>query len=88
MTTPNPPRSPARQTRPAKPATIMGSLGAFFGHIAKAVRTDVTKPPRAVVRREVQEKIVETPQGVVKLRRITTDEIEPVRRPPAPPPSR
>ena len=56
----------------------MRSLGEFFGHVWKGVRTE-PQPPARVVRREVQEKTIETPQGPVTLRRTTVDEIRPPR---------
>jgi len=67
----------------------MRSLGEFFGHVWKGVKTDAAPrrepaPPHVprgeVVRREVQETTVETPRGPVILRRTTVDEIEPPRR--------
>lgn len=54
--------------------TIMRSLGEFFGHIVKGVRSDpsVTKPDVEEVSRSVEE---EDRDGVV-LRRTTIEEIE------------
>ena len=64
----------------------MRSLGEFFGHIAKGVRTPLKKEPasdprRTVVREQVQEANVETPAGPVTLRRTTIDEVEVPPRP-------
>lgn len=69
---------------PDKP--LMRSLGEFFGHIAKGVRTDPAKPPapppaealppeRTIVRTTVQEHTAETPTGPVVLRRTVIDEV-------------
>lgn len=52
---------------PNKP--LMRSLGEFFGHIVKAVRTD---PKRRVIRREVEEE----QRGDITLRRTTIEEVE------------
>jgi hypothetical protein len=53
----------------------MRSLGEFFGHVWKGVRTD-PGPQRHVVRRDVQETTVPTEGGPVTLRRTTIDEVE------------
>lgn len=65
--------------------SLMFNLGAFFGGIARGVTAPIRKEPvptagdgPVVVRREVEERVVETPQGAVRLRRTVTDEIEPV----------
>jgi hypothetical protein len=50
----------------------MRSLGEFFGHIVKAVRTD---PSKKVIRKEIEEE----QRGDVTLRRTTIEEVE-VRR--------
>ncbi|MCA9291266.1 MAG: hypothetical protein KDA25_09055 [Phycisphaerales bacterium] len=68
--------------------SLMRNLGEFFGHLAKAVRTDPAKDPhRTVVRTEVEEE----DRGDVILRRTTIEEVE-VRRdaskPTTPPPPR
>ncbi len=49
----------------------MRSLGEFFGHIVKGIRTDPARR-RAVVRRETEEQ----DRGAFTLRRTTIDEIE------------
>ncbi len=62
---------------------MMRSLGEFFGHVARGFRTPVgpRQPQTRVVREEVQEKSLDTPQGPVTLRRRTIDEVElPPRR--------
>ena len=56
---------------------LLGWLGRQVGHVAKAVRTDVT--PTTVVRQTVQEQPHPTQAGVT-LRRTTTDEV--IVRPP------
>jgi hypothetical protein len=66
------------------------SLGEFFGHVIKGIRSKPAAPPpagpeRVVVRREIQEQVVPTDRGVVKLRRTTVDEVE---IPPPNPPGR
>ena len=71
-----PPPKPSPDSKP-----LMRSLGEFFGHVWKGVKSD-PGPPRQVVRREVQEKTVATPGGEVVLRRTTVDEVE-VRKPKA-----
>ncbi len=49
----------------------MRNLGAFFGHIVKAVKTDA-RGKKAVVRKTVEEET----HGDVTLRRTTIEEIE------------
>ncbi len=60
------------------PKPLMRSLGEFFGHIVRAVKTDAAKAPapRAEVRRETAEETRDTPAGPVTLRRTTIEEIE------------
>ena len=54
---------------------LLGWLGRQVGHVAKAVRTDVTATPTVVHRAEqVQEAPHPTEPGVT-LRRTTTDEV-------------
>jgi hypothetical protein len=66
----------------AKPdKSLMRSLGEFFGHIVKGVRTPVRTPPaphagRREVKREVAEETRETPTGKMTLRRTTIEEVE------------
>lgn len=52
--------------------SIARNLGAFFGHIVKAIKTDPTAPPSVEVSRSVQED--RQPDGVI-LRRTTVDEV-------------
>lgn len=66
----------------------MHSLGSFFGHIWKGIKTDPTapaKPTRHEVRREVETEERQTPDGKVILRRTTIEEVE-VRPPTRPNP--
>jgi hypothetical protein len=49
--------------------SLMRSLGEFFGHIAKAVRTN---PNARVVRKSIEEET----RGATVLRRTTIEEIE------------
>ena len=56
---------------------LMRFLGEFVGHVAKGFTAPLKpKDARLVVRREVEEHQVETPQGPVTLRRTTIDEVE------------
>ena len=57
----------------------MRSLGEFFGHIARGVKSDLK--PKQEVRRTIEEETRDTPQGKVTLRRTTIEEIE-VHKPP------
>lgn len=52
--------------------TLMRSLGEFFGHVMKGIRTDPRATDRTVVRSEVEEE----DRGDVVLRRTTIEEIE------------
>lgn len=68
---------------PAKRKTLMRSFGEFFGHIAKGFTAPV-KPAQSeskVVRQEVQERSIDTPEGPITLRRTTIDEVE-IPKPP------
>ena len=56
---------------------IMRSLGEFFGHIIKGVRTDPAKGRKKVVKKQVEEE----DRGDVVLRRTTIEEIELKRQP-------
>jgi hypothetical protein len=55
---------------------LMRSLGEFFGHIVKGIKTNPAKakdqPQRTVIREEVQEE----QHGDVVLRRTTIEEVE------------
>lgn len=53
--------------------TLMRSIGEFFGHVAKGVKTDPTKK---VVRKEVEVEERDTPDGKVVLRRTIVEEVE------------
>ncbi len=54
-----------------KKTSLMRNLGAFFGHIVKAVKTDASKK-KSVVRKTVEEET----HGDITLRRTTIEEIE------------
>lgn len=57
---------------------IMRSLGEFFGHIARGIATDPSKPPRRTVVREEtteQERMTDDGQRVI-LRRTVIEEVE------------
>lgn len=58
---------------PRNDKTLMRSLGEFFGHVAKGVKTDPTKK---VVRKEVEVEERDTPDGKVVLRRTIVEEVE------------
>jgi len=64
----------------AEPPTksLARSLGEFFGHIWKGVKSD-PGPQRTVVRHDVEEERNTTPEGQVTLRRTTIEEVE-IRR--------
>jgi hypothetical protein len=64
----------------------MRNLGEFFGHIAKGLRTDPSKPAaqKVVTRETVEEETRDTPQGPVVLRRTVIEEVQlpPTQNPP------
>ena len=73
-------------SKPEKPdKSLMRSLGEFFGHIARGVKTPVNAPPSThpstpppntrQVKKEVEEETRETPTGRLTLRRTTVEEI-------------
>ncbi len=56
--------------------SLMRSLGEFFGHIARGVKTPVSaKPNTRQVKKEIEEETRDTPTGRVTLRRTTVEEI-------------
>jgi hypothetical protein len=73
----------------AKPDSLLGWLGRQLGHVKKAVKTDVTKPPpkpeakpKVIYRdNKVEEAEIPTQPGV-KLRRTVIDEVivDPTKR--------
>lgn len=74
---------PLGMPEPQQSKTVMRSLGEFFGHIVKGVRTDPAAPPareegpaRTVVREETHEETSETPEGKMILRRTIIEEVE------------
>ena len=76
---------------PDKP--LMRSLGEFFGHIAKGVKTDPSKPtappaPTPTTRATVEERVQETAQGKVILRRTIIEEVVMPDDKNSPPPTR
>jgi hypothetical protein len=74
-----------RKDRPAdKDKPLMRSLGEFFGHIAKGIKTDVAPPAKTVTKQTVEEESRQTPEGTVTLRRTIIEEVE-VAKKPAPP---
>lgn len=68
--------------------TIMRSLGEFFGHVAKGVKSpaEPKKPKKHVLREETTEQEAEGPGGKkVVLRRTITEEVEFGDESPSPP---
>ena len=63
------------------PKSLMRSLGEFFGHIARGVRSDVKGAKPQQVRRTVEEETRDTPEGKITLRRTTIEEVE-IKKPP------
>jgi hypothetical protein len=59
---------PAHNDKP-----LMRSLGEFFGHVWRGVKTD---PARKVIRTNVEEEERQTAEGKVVLRRTTVEEVE------------
>ena len=55
-----------------KDKPLMRSLGEFFGHIIKGIRTDPARPQTTVLKKEIKEE----DHGDVILRRTTIEEIE------------
>ena len=64
--------APAPLMAGTKHKPLMRSLGEFFGHIIRGVKTDPSEPKRTVVRKQVEEE----DQGDIVLRRTTIEEIE------------
>ena len=56
----------------SKNKPLMRSLGEFFGHIIKGIKTDPAKPRTTVLKKEIKEE----DRGDVILRRTTVEEIE------------
>lgn len=65
------------------PKSIMSSLGEFFGHIARGIKTDPSKPVTREVKRSVEE--TQREDGVI-LRRTVIEEVQ--LPPDVPPPHR
>lgn len=55
-----------------KDKPLMRSLGEFFGHIIRGVKTDPSERKRTVVRKQIEEE----DRGDMVLRRTTIEEIE------------
>jgi hypothetical protein len=84
-TPPDPPApASAPPARPEERRSLAFNIGAFFGHIVKAVRTDVQ--PTQVLRSETTQEQRDTPTGRVTIRRTTIEELR--VEPPAGPESR
>ena len=62
----------------SKDKSLMRSLGEFFGHVYKAIRTDPAKKRVILKKTEEEEK-----RGDITLRRTTIEEIE-IKKPPDP----
>ncbi|MCU0688743.1 MAG: hypothetical protein MUE97_03235 [Phycisphaerales bacterium] len=66
---------PPPRKKAAKPS-LPHNIGGFFGHIIKAIKTDVTsQPPHATVRVTHDEQPVTTPIGPGTLRTTVRDEL-------------
>ena len=64
--------------------SLSRSLGEFFGHVAKGIKTDPAKP-RVVTKKTIEHESRDTPQGKVVLRRTIIEEVElPPNQPPKP----
>lgn len=61
--------------KPTAPDSLARSLGKFVGHLWTAV-SGASTPGKTQIRREVEERRVDTPEGPVTLRRTTIEEIE------------
>ena len=66
-------RSPEQITMQPQDKTIMRSLGEFFGHIVRGVRTN---PEDTSEVREIRRHVEEETHGDVVMRRTTVEEIE------------
>jgi hypothetical protein len=72
---------------PHPPKSLLRNLGEFFGHIAEGIKRPAGEvpatpsvenpPPPKIVREQVEEREVHTPQGKLVLRRRIIDEVEP-----------
>lgn len=56
--------------------SLARNLGAFFGHIVKAVKTDPARAEKERQRREIRRETEEEDRGDVILRRTIIEEIE------------
>lgn len=78
---------PAAPDNSNEDKSILRSLGEFFGHVAKGIKTDPAKP-RVVTKKTIEHESRDTPQGKVVLRRTIIEEVElppASRQPPAHP---
>lgn len=67
---------------------LMRSIGEFFGHVVKGIKTDVQPATKTVTRQTIEEEVRDTPQGPVILRRTIIEEVQVPPKPPQPgPPS-
>lgn len=65
--------------QPSKDKSLARSLGEFFGHIIKGVKTNSAsdaEAQRRVVKHDVEEESRQTPEGQITLRRTTIEEVE------------
>ncbi|MFG0325678.1 MAG: hypothetical protein ACF8SC_00215 [Phycisphaerales bacterium JB037] len=77
---PNPRATPPERDARAEPrhnASLMRSIGGFFGHIARAIKTPVEDPnaPKEVSR-EIEEETRTVDGKKITIRRTTIEEIE------------
>ena len=60
---------------PEKP--LLRSLGEFFGHVVRGIKTDPAKPEgRTVKKQTVEHETRDTPQGKVVLKRTIIEEVQ------------
>jgi hypothetical protein len=83
-------RSPMSQSphepRPQPDKPLMRSIGEFFGHVVKGIKTDVDPANKTVTRQTVEEEVRDTPQGPVILRRTIIEEVQVPTKPARPEP--
>jgi hypothetical protein len=69
------PGPPPRRQKAARPS-LPQNIGGFFGHIIKAINTDVTAPKPTTIRVTRDEQPIDTPIGPGTLRTTVRDELQ------------
>ena len=64
---------PRKMSNPQHPKTLMRSLGEFFGHVVRGIRTDPSQRT-TVVRKESSEQV--SADGAYTLRRTVIEEVQ------------